>query len=865
MAVDSSRMGAGSLQLLAPLSGPLVALEAVPDPVFAQKMVGDGISIDPTDHILRAPCAGEVIQLHRAHHALTLLADNNLEIMMHIGIDTVALAGVGFQPKVGVGDKVKVGDALIEFDADFVATKAKSLLTQIIITNGDAVASIQKEAGVVRTGKDIILTLQARSDSKNSDSSASLTADAEVIESAPMKIGNPTGLHARPAAMLVAVAKKYQAKIRLCKGQSRVNAKSLISIMGLEVGFGDSVYLQASGADAKQSIDELVEAITGGLGEDCSAIMTGVDETHSVSLEDTDVDELDSSLDGITQLQGVIASPGLAVGFVKQMLDVELDVPELGAGEANENQLLHNALERAHAQLDELQNNIQDKEHAVIFVAHQELLVDPALLDSCRELITEGKSAAFAWQQAYKTQAHQISKLNNELLAARANDLRDVGRRVLRLLLGLADETCELVDNTILIAEDLTPSDTANIDRNKVVGFCTVTGGASSHVAILARSLNLPAIAGIDRRALQLDNGAKVILDASHGSLRLNPSDNDVEQLQKAKITLEEKRKTDLANAHTKAITLCGHRLEVVGNIGTVADAKNCLAFGGEGSGLCRSEFLFMNRASAPSEDEQVAMYVDMAKSFKKGQPLIIRTLDVGGDKPLSYLPIAEEENPFLGLRGIRVSLQKPNIFRVQLRAILRAATAVKDDAAKIMVMFPMVTTMVDLLSAKAILEEERQALDVAAIPVGIMVEVPTVAVMAEQFAKEVDFFSVGTNDLTQYTLAMDRGHPVLAAQADGLNPGVLGLIANTVIGANKHNAWVGVCGGIASDAIATPILLGLGVHELSVSVPSIPEIKAAVRLCDMQRCQELAQKALQQNTADDVRELVAQTYPQLV
>jgi phosphocarrier protein FPr len=301
--------------------------------------------------------------------------------------------------------------------------------------------------------------------------------------------------------------------------------------------------------------------------------------------------------------------------------------------------------------------------------------------------------------------------------------------------------------------------------------------------------------------------------------------------------------------AHEPAITLDGHRLEVVGNIGGLAEAEQVPGLGGEGVGLLRSEFLFLERSTAPNEDEQFETYKAIAQALGPDRPLIIRTLDVGGDKPLIYLPIPKEENPFLGERGLRIGLDRPEILRTQLRAILRAAAF-----GKVRVMFPMVGLLSELRDAKAMLEEERQRLGVKPIETGIMVEIPAAAIMAAQFAREADFFSIGTNDLTQYTLAMDRGHPKLAPKVDGLNPSVLRLIAWTVEAAHAQGKWVGVCGGIASDPQAVPLLIGLGVDELSVSLPTIPSIKAQIRTLWLHECQELARRALTLETAAEVR-----------
>ena len=439
------------------------------------------------------------------------------------------------------------------------------------------------------------------------------------------------------------------------------------------------------------------------------------------------------------------------------------------------------------------------------------------------------------------------------MIAARANDLRDVGRRVLRLLTGTTEARLDPPANAILIAEDLTPSDTTNLDRTRVLGFCTTSGGATSHVAILARALDIPAIAAIDPRALDLADGTLVVLDGTAGVLRLRPSEAETAQVRERQQQHAARRQVEIANAAAPATTSDGRRIEVVANVGGVAETEQAVALGGEGVGLLRSEFLFLERGTAPSEDEQTTVYTAIASQLGPERRLIIRTLDVGGDKPLAYLPLGREDNPFLGERGIRVQLARPELLRTQLRAILRASRA-----GNVHVMFPMIATMAEWRAAKAMLDAECEALGVSQIPAGIMIEVPSAAIMADAFAREVDFFSIGTNDLTQYTLAMDRGNPKLAPQIDGLNPAVLQLIGHTVAAAHARGKWVGVCGGIAGDAQAIPVLLGLGVDELSVSVPSLPAVKAQVRELSHAACVDLATRALAADSAADVRALVA-------
>ena len=834
--------------LIAPLSGPLIPIERVPDPVFAQKMVGDGISIDPLDQCLRAPCDGEVTQLHPAGHAVTVTTPQGIEVLMHIGLDTVQLKGVGFTVQAQLGDTVKTGDTLIDFDADYIATHAKSLLTQIVIANSERVAAFAPRTGQVTGGQDTILELTlagglAEEVAETAKVVKALTSEAIVIP-------NPTGLHARPAAVLANLAKKFKADIRLRKGDQQGNAKSVVAIMGLEIGHGDKVTVIAKGDDAEAVIETLTPLLWEGLGDEgCQPAPAPA----SVEVAPSAAPAPRTRSEDPNLLIGVAASPGLAVGEVFQIRHEEIRVSEEAEGNPQqERSRLDAAVNEANAQLEALQARLHGEraaDKAAIFAAHQELLDDPDLLDIAHSALAKGKSAEFAWQRAFTTHADRLASLRNELLAARANDLRDVGRRVLILLIGAEPEHQEPPLNAILVAEELTPSDTASLDRSKVRGFCTTLGGATSHVAILARSLDIPAVAGIEPRALELENGTPVILDGGKGTLRLNPTPEKIAQIRETQERLAIRRQAEMAVAHEPAITLDGHRMEVVANIGGLAEAEQVAGLGGEGVGLLRSEFLFLERSTAPSEDEQFETYKSIIEALGPDRPLIIRTLDVGGDKPLIYLPIPKEENPFLGERGLRIGLDRPQILRTQLRAILRAAAL-----GKVRVMFPMVSLLSELRDAKAMLEEERQRLGAKPIEVGIMVEIPAAAIMAAQFAREVDFFSIGTNDLTQYTLAMDRGHPKLAPKVDGLNPSVLRLIAWTVDAAHSQGKWVGVCGGIASDPQAVPLLIGLGVDELSVSLPTIPSIKAQTRALWLHECKELARQALTLETAAEVR-----------
>jgi phosphocarrier protein FPr len=841
-----------SLILKAPLDGVVVPLEQVPDPVFSQKMVGDGASIDPTSQVLIAPCDGRVTQLHKAHHAVTLTTADGIELMMHIGLDTVNLKGEGFTAKVAEGDQVKTGDPLIEFDADYLATHAKSLLTQMLVTNTERLASLSPASGLVQAGSDDFLTIQTIA-----DTGAEAEAAGRSVSSEAILIPNATGLHARPAAVLANLAKRFSSRILLTRGDDQANAKSVVSIMGLEIAQNDKVVIVATGPDADAAIDSIAPQLAAGLGDE-GAVPAPAPATTEPDPANAPAPRPRS--DDPNLLLGVAASPGLGVGSVFQLRRDEIDVPETAAGEPRvERRHLEEAVERAKNELESLQTELRakaDPAKAAIFAAHQELLEDPDLIDIAESAIAKGKSAAFAWQRAYSTHAERLSKLKNAIMAGRAADLRDVGRRVLGILTNHPTEEPAIPVGSILIAEELSPSDTAKLDPTQVLGFATVGGGATSHVAILARSLDIPAVAGIEPRALDLANGTQVILDGGKGQLRIDPDPAEVDRILTLKRKLAEKKQADLAAAHEAATTTDGHRVEVVANIGGIDDAKQSVTLGGEGVGLLRSEFLYLERQTAPSEDEQAQIYADIAIALD-GRPMILRTLDVGGDKPLPYLPMPREENPFLGIRGVRIGLERPELLRTQVRAILRAA-----KGHKLRMMFPMIATIDEIRSVKGLVEEERAKLsDAGEVELGIMVEVPSAAVMARQFAREVDFFSIGTNDLTQYTLAMDRGHPKLGAKADAMNPAVLRLIKQTVDGAHSEGKWVGVCGGIASDPQAVAILVGIGVDELSVSVPAIPAVKAEVRTRSLADCQALAKQALRCDTAAEVRALVPTEY----
>ena len=669
-------------------------------------------------------------------------------------------------------------------------------------------------------------------------------------------VTNKTGLHARPAREFVNVAKQFQSAIRVYHGSKKANAKSMISVLTLGVESGGTIRIEVEGPDEEDALATLREAVTSGLGEG-ELEDGGRSKPEPPRSETKAPPEPDATAAATNAVKGIPAAPGIAIGPVFQWKRAEILVEETFVGASEEQNRLQQAIEHARGQLSTLRTQMLSQttdSEAAIFDVHLEILDDPDLLDAVLVKIEENMNAAQAWQATIDARAQQMASLKDPLLAARAADIHDVGYRVLRLLVGEeAHARVSLPDHpVVIVAHDLSPSDTASLDKSKVLGFCTAVGGPTAHSAIIARALSLPAVVSAGEGVLNLEDNVSVILDGNAGTLVIEPDAETLARARRAQQRSEERRFEAARQAADPAVTRDGHRVEVVANIGGVADAQEANACGAEGVGLLRTEFLFLDRVEAPTEDEQFQVYRDIALAMEN-KPVIIRTLDIGGDKPLPYIKVPPEQNPFLGERGIRLCLARPNLFRQQLRALLNAA-----EFGKLRIMFPMVSNLTEWRIARQLLEDVRVELYAPEVEVGIMVEIPAAALMADVFAQEVDFFSIGTNDLTQYTLAIDRMHPTLATQSDGLAPAVLRLIERTVQAAHKAGKWVGVCGELGADPQAVPILVGLGVDELSVSVPAVPTVKAQIRSLTLSEAQQLATRALQADTARAVRELVA-------
>lgn len=655
---------------------------------------------------------------------------------------------------------------------------------------------------------------------------------------------NPTGLHARPATELVNIARRYQSQVRVRSGGLVVDAKSLVNLLKLGAGRGVTVRVSADGVDADEALAAIKTGIESGLGEVENA-ETPLQNRYRLNWQPKTASAF---------TEGVSASDGIIVGPIWQHQPKEIKVEDSPSSPAAGRRQFKNAVEAARKELNKLYDEVKlrlGSSQASIFLVHAEFLQDDELLQETESLIAEKHNAAWSWEQTIQVRIDQLMKLDDPVLAGRAMDLSDVCQRVLRHMLGLADESLSSTQTpSILVADDLTPSDTANLDPDLILGFITAKGGPTSHTAIIARAMSIPAIVAAGETVLQIPNNTNCILDGFNGRLYLNPQDEDISSAQALNKEVERQLNADFAERLFPADTSDGHTVEVFANVNRVADAVKAAEYGAEGVGLMRTEFLFLESGKTPTEDEQYEVYRDMAKALN-GTPLTIRTLDIGGDKQVPHLDLPKEDNSFLGIRGIRLCFARPDLFIPQLRAIYRAA-----KEANIRIMFPMISTIEDVEQVMEIAEKVRAELNAPRIELGIMVEVPSTAILADQFAKLVDFFSIGTNDLTQYTLAMDRIHPQLAKQADALNPAVLRMVDLTVKAASREGKWVAVCGGAASDTKGASILVGLGVKELSVTVPTIPSIKAHLRKTSLSDLQALAQKALACRTAAEVRAL---------
>ena len=857
MSVDTTAPVAGAIALAAPLAGWSTPLDEAPDAVFAARMMGDGIAIDPTDGTLHAPCDGELVLIAAARHAVTLRTAGGCQILMHVGIDTVNLRGEGFTLAAAQGARVRSGDLLLRFDLDLLARRAPSLLTPVIVTADSGFRILRRVTGRgVEVGDPLMDLLPERSAAPGV---AVAAAGAAAVQRAI--VGFEHGIHARPAALLATSVKSLAADVRLSLRERQANARSTVALMALDAQHGDEVEIQASGPDAALAVSALA-AVLGAEAAPPAARAAPAGRARSVTvaapaaIAAAAAGASDAAAAAGAELSGVISSRGLAVGRAFHLRRPEIAVAESGAGAAHESQAFDRARASVRSRLERRAAGTAEgagaRAAAEIAAAHLELLEDPELLAAARVSIAQGKSAGLAWREAVRAAAAQLATLSDPRLRERVDDLLDLETQVLVALSGAGTAPAiELPGDAIVIAGELLPSQLVALDASRVAGLAMAAGGATSHVSIIAAAMEIPALVALGPAVLALRDGTELVLDAERGALEVAPPPARIEAARATLKARRERAAAERAAAQRECRTADGTRIEVFANVGSAAEAAAAVRNGAEGCGLLRTEFLFLERESPPDESEQRAAYQTIADALG-GRPLTIRTLDAGGDKPIAYLPQPPEENPALGLRGVRTSLANPPLLRTQLRAILGVR-----PLEQCRILLPMITEAAEVAAVRAVLDELRAELAVKQpIEVGVMIETPASAVLADRLVAVADFLSIGTNDLTQYTLAMDRGHPQLASRLDALHPAVLRLIEIAARAAAARGRMVAVCGGLASEPLAAPILVGLGVHELSAVGAVIPQLKACLSRVTVAECRALAQAALAAADAAAVRVL---------
>jgi len=703
----------------------------------------------------------------------------------------------------------------------------------------------------------------------NAETPATAKTAQDLPEQHTWVMDYPGGLHARPASAWLQAAQSpaphTRTQVRNTRNGHSSGFASLVELLGLDARCGDSLVFSADGEHAKPHLQQLMAQVT--------ALSASEKATADNNATPPPADAWQPPEGGQNPLRGVPASPGLALGVIVRVQTTASTPPDIADQPEplpQAAQRLQAAIAAAQAQIKALTDDITRRagsQDAAIFGAHAQLLHDEPLLTAAGRYLAQGHGLAWAWHRAYTEAAACMQAQDNAMLAARAADIHDVGRRVLsHIAPELVPSTLEdritaafarLPDSNtklIVLADDLSPSDTARLDVTRVAALATSQGGPYGHTAILARTLGLPAVVALGDAALQqVEDGTQAIVDGSAGNLWLAPSSANQQAATAHMHAAEQLRQQQARQRQLPAVLLGGTQIDIAANINHPEQTAQALDCGAEGVGLMRTEFLFLERAATPTEEEQHATYCAMLDALQ-GHPLIVRALDIGGDKQVPHLHLPHEDNPFLGVRGARLLLQRPDLLHPQLHALYR--TAKNRPEARLSLMFPMISTLEEVQHLWRVAEDIRLAVDAPKIPLGIMVEVPAAALLARQLAAHVDFFSIGTNDLTQYTLAMDRQNPRLAAAADSLHPAVLHMVHATVQGAKAHGRWVGVCGGLAGSPFGAGLLTGLGVQELSMTPREIPAVKDWLRAQRLSDLQALAQHALTLETAAQVKAL---------
>ena len=751
----------------------------------------------------------------------------------------------------GVLVLMDLGSALMsaEFAVELLGdTPGKVILSAAPLVEGAVAAAAAASGGA--SLEEVAAEAQGALAMKTGQLAPAEPAPAADVQ-ATLQVRNAIGLHARPAARFVETVRGFDADVRVAKAPDgpAVRATSLTNVVALSARFGDTLLVSASGPQAQEVIAALEALSDDGFGD---GIAPGPPPPSSVLPAQAPPASAPATPKPGDVLSGVPASAGIAAGEAHHLHGTFAPPPDRAPGE-REDDRLGEAIATAKIAIERDRETVAaraGKAEAAIFDAHLVLLDDEALLEPAQRAIESGATAERAFYDAATEVAARYRALDEPLLQERAADVLDVGRRVVQALTG---ETTTGPTAGIVIAGELTPADAAALDPAKVTGIATAHGTATAHAAILARALGLPAVVGLGEGVLGVRDGTTVLLDGDEGTVQVDPPEDVVREASARRERAAQRTARARERAHEPGATRDGTRVEVFANLGSAAQAAEAVELGAEGVGLLRTEFLFLDRPELPGEEEQAETLREIARALD-GRPLVVRTLDAGADKPLPALPMPPEVNPFLGVRGLRLTLERRDVLETQLRAILRVAAE-----HPVKVMHPMVATLEEIHGARAALERARADTGIdAPLEFGIMVEIPAAALTAPRLAEHIDFFSLGTNDLTQYTMAAERGDERLASLLTGPQPGVLRLVQATVEGAQAHGRWVGVCGELAGDPPSAVLLAGLGVTELSMAPALVPEVKEALRSVDLTEAQAVAREALAVDSASEARALAA-------
>jgi phosphocarrier protein FPr len=816
---------------------------------LAREMGGGEVAVEPAGGMEDGAIGTDAERVRAAVERVR--SDDGVLVLMDLGsaLMSAEMAVEMAEP----GGPIVLSDAPLVEGAVAAAARARG---------GATLAEVASEA----RGALAMKTSQLGGDEEPAPAAAEAEAGEDALE-LRVTVTPGLGLHARPAARFVAAVSDFDARVEVSnatRSRGPADGRSLTGLATLGARQGDELLVRAAGAQAAAALDALRALAADNFGDPRDAAQPAagpaaagpggaaggaaqpggaVGGAEAAGAAGPGTAEATGPPAAGTRLHGVPASAGIAIGPARHLRPQEPPVADTPAGPPGEERgRLDGARAAVRDDLDQARATVAARAgsaEAEIFTAHALLLDDAALTGPAHERIAAGESAARAWQAAARDAAAAFRGLDDPTLRERAVDVEDVARRVLARLAGTQAGAAPAGPG-IVLAGELTPGEAAGLDPADAWAIATARGGATAHAAILARALGIPAVVGLGPALAAVAEGTTLVVDGEAGTVDVEPEPEAVAQQEARRDAAAAERKALLARATEPGALADGRRVEVFANIGSPAEAERAREQGAEGVGLLRTEFLFLDRDTPPDEEEQVAVLREIAAALE-GRPVVVRTLDAGADKPLPFLRQEPEDNPFLGRRGIRLSLAEPELLRTQLRAILRVA-----GEYPLAVMFPMVATLEEVRAARAQLEAARAELGSdAALEVGVMVEVPGLALRAEEIAREVDFFSVGTNDLAQYTMAAERGNAALAGLLDdGLSP-VLALIAAVTAAAAEHGRWVGVCGELAGDPEAAVLLAGLGVRELSMAAGRIPAVKAALRATTFDAAATAARRAL--------------------